>query len=77
MKRYEFNDSHDNRILVHESVSDLDKGHLWMCVDGKRFENNEMKNISVATILNLNQAKVLITSLQDLVDKLEKSNEKV
>lgn len=69
MKRYEFTDSHDNRIRVEEST--LKDSSMWLTLDGKRYENNEYKMVSLLSCMTLNQARVLIACLQDLVETIE------
>ena len=72
MKRYEFTDSYDNNIRVQEPSSPMDGKKVWLFLDGKRFENNEFKLVSLASCLTINQAKILISSLQDMIETLER-----
>lgn len=71
MRRYEFTDTYDNSVRVTESGNSGDK-QLWLFVERKGYENNEVKYTTVGSCLTLNQAKILIASLQDMVDALEK-----
>lgn len=72
MKRYEFTDNHENYVRVMESGS---KDNLvWLLLDGKRYENNEVKMNSFSSCMTAGQARILIACLQDLVEAMEKKS---
>lgn len=72
MKRYELTDNFNNSVKVEDSLASKDE-FFWLFIDNKTFDGDKMKIVSAAARLNVNQAKVLIASLQDMIENMEKS----
>lgn len=72
MKRYELTDNYNNSIKVEDSVAFKDE-FFWLFIDNKTYEGDKMKIVSAAARLNVNQARVLVASLQDMIETMEKS----